>query len=199
MEGGFVRNLVIARHDEKDTRRIFIGDGRGRHDDRHRRVTSDRFENKSSVFHAREFFDAKIFVRCAAHDNRGSINGTIFDATLTWYRDRTFDADTFDLADLGQADRDLYLIDLVTGDFVTASLSAYNTVEHIHFALPATSEYALLVDYYDAIFGEIAAIEYGLAWSTTVVPEPTSVMLFIIAVSAAGGTPLRLRRKGVVE
>jgi hypothetical protein len=110
--------------------------------------------------------------------------GTVFDATLTWFRDRTFDEDTFELGDAGQADLDLYLLDTLTGDIVAASGSPYNTVEHIHFTLTATSEYALLVDYYGAIFGDDLPVEYGLAWSTIGVPEPASAGSILVALSA---------------
>jgi hypothetical protein len=109
--------------------------------------------------------------------------GTIFDATLTWYRQRTFDADTFQLGDLGQADLDLYLVDTLTGEIVAASASAFNTVEHIHFRLPATSQYALRVNYFGAVFGETSSVEYGLAWSTNSVPEPTNAALLMVALA----------------
>lgn len=121
--------------------------------------------------------------------------GTILDATLTWFRDRTFAADTFQLGDLGQADLDLYLIDTLTGDIVAASGSVFNTVEHIHFQLPATSEYALLVNYYGAIFGEASGIEYGLAWSANPVPEPANAILVVGVLAVVGVGRQRLKSK----
>jgi hypothetical protein len=110
--------------------------------------------------------------------------GSIFNATLTWYRDRqpvgdaSFSDDSYDNLDL-----ELYsAISGVPINLISASNSRYNDTEHFSFALPTTGQYVLRVRWTEELFdnvGDLNVEKYGLAWSTAAVPEPCAVVLLI--------------------
>jgi hypothetical protein len=106
--------------------------------------------------------------------------GSMLTATLTWFRDRDFNPQLVLVAENAEADLDLVVRDTLTGQIISESISAFNNAEHLHFALPRTSRYQIEVVFFGALFGNVAAEDYGLAWSVAV-PEPTGGMLAAIA------------------
>lgn len=116
--------------------------------------------------------------------------GAEFTATLAWFRQRT---ETFPTAvDAGQADLDLIIREVDSGDVVAQSVSGVNVVEHLHFAAPRAGEYEIVVNYFGDLFGDLGTEEYGLAWSVTV-PEPGAGVLAALA-AVAGAGPRGRRR-----
>ena len=134
------------------------------------------------------------------------LGGTTFTASLAWMRAREWDSDTGDLFEIAQADLNLSVWELDGGSNLTTliarSASAYNTVEHVSFALPRSGFYGLRIEYaantFDNTTGDVwgTAIlpqEYAISWQA--VPEPGSMAL--AAAAAAGGLlPMISRRSG---
>jgi hypothetical protein len=119
---------------------------------------------------------------------------TLFNVTLNWFRNRTFNTNTFTVSDIAQANLTLRVRDLITNSIISESSSLFNTAEHLSFFLPRTSEYGIEVFYANNTFGSIGDVNYGLAWSgITAVPEPSSITLIVVVGSIAVG--MRLRRK----
>jgi len=114
--------------------------------------------------------------------------GSTFNATLTWFRDRAFNADTFTVTDYGQANLDLLLTDINSGQTISESISNYNVVEHLSFTLPGDSLYQIEVVFagmnFDERPGGTGDVFYGLAWSGVAVPEPGSILLLLSAAIA---------------
>jgi hypothetical protein len=115
--------------------------------------------------------------------------GSIFTATLDWFREMTLTAtlglDNLDL-ELWKTDGTNLL------NRVTLSNSVLDDVEHIHrFLLPDTSKYALSVKMITDPTAN-GADAYGLAWY--VVPEPATLGLLILAAPAL---LMRARRRGI--
>ncbi len=78
---------------------------------------------------------------------------------------------------------------------MAASNSSYNNTEHFQFAIPTSGDYMIRVRWVEELFdtaGDANFDQYGLAWSTASVPEPTSVMLTMIAITFGSCT---LRRR----
>jgi hypothetical protein len=120
---------------------------------------------------------------------------TLFNVTLNWFRDRTFNSSTFVFQDIAQANLTLRVVDLLANMIVSESASLYNTSEHLSFFLPRTSQYGIEVFYGNNTFGTQAEVNYGIAWSGTAaaVPEPGSCVLLLV--SASGYCWIRVRRK----
>lgn len=91
---------------------------------------------------------------------------SLFVATLSWFRDRSFNPKTLISQEIGHADLDLIIRDTITKKIVAESISVYNTVEHLYFTLPATSLYQIEINYNENLFGHLKKEEYGLAWFT---------------------------------
>jgi subtilisin family serine protease len=108
--------------------------------------------------------------------------GSNFTITLDWFRDRSFNPLTFSMVDNGQVNLDLRLRDIISGNFISESVSTYNVVEHLHFQIPRTSMYQIEVRFTDNIFGSASSEEYGLAWNGIVVPEPASWSVFALSI-----------------
>ena len=113
--------------------------------------------------------------------------GNIFTATLTWFRDRQHGRH-----------HELHRRKLTTTwiwncgarsaalptKLISASNSLYNNTEHFTFAIPATGQYMLRVRWTEEMFdivGDLNIEQYGLAWSTTSVPEPAAFLLLLMA------------------
>jgi hypothetical protein len=127
------------------------------------------------------------------------LGGSMFSATLTWFRDRSVSANNT-VSDLSYDDLDLELWSVLGGvpnHLISESFSAFNSSEHFYFALPASGDYALRVRWAGEIFdliGDANQEQYGLAWTAVAVPEPSSVVLAL-----AGEVALMLvarRRRG---
>ena len=105
--------------------------------------------------------------------------GTNFTATLDWFRNRTYNATTSTTNDISEANLDLALIDLSTGQTIATSASMYNNTEHFSFTLPRTSQYEIKVIWTGNLFGPTTTpVSYGLAWrsiQTIGVPEPLTI------------------------
>ncbi len=127
--------------------------------------------------------------------------GTDLTVTLTWFRDRLFDADDALVYDNAQSDLELIVRDSATGNVISESASRYNTVEHLHFALPYTSSYQLEVHFDTPVFDFVGTTseEYGLAWWGTgsgdgAVPAP-SALVGLVGLAAVGAAVALRRRK----
>ena len=95
--------------------------------------------------------------------------GTTFDATLSWFRDRTF-IDAATVSDDAYRDLDLEVWDSSFTTLIAKSESRYENVEHLSFLLPTTGQYGLRVRYFQTLFGAAADESYGLAWANSAVP-----------------------------
>jgi hypothetical protein len=114
--------------------------------------------------------------------------GMTFNATLSWFRDRTF-TNASTVSDNAYRDLDLEVWDSTFTTLIAQSESRYENVEHLSFHLPATGQYGVRVRYFQTLFGSAADESYGLAWST-IVPEPAALGLLIVPAL------LRRRRSG---
>jgi hypothetical protein len=107
--------------------------------------------------------------------------GSEFSVTLNWFRNRVFNPIDFQVADVGQADLNLQVLDLISNTVISTSASLYNTTEHLSFLLPSTSQYGIRVVYDGNTFGTLTSVNYGLAWSgVSSVPEPSALGLILI-------------------
>ena len=120
--------------------------------------------------------------------------GSLFNVTLNWFRDRTYNPATFTATDIGQADLTLEVTDLLSNTVISRSSSLFNTAEHLSFLLPSTSQYGVRVVYGANTFGTMNNVNYGVAWSgISVVPEPSTLLLTLAGVAV--GDVIRRRRK----
>lgn len=112
--------------------------------------------------------------------------GQHFTATLDWFADINpgSDASFTGTAYNHLADLDLYIFqyDPLTHAIISTiaeSVSTLNIVEHLYFSLASSGYYGIAVDYSGDIFNfnNATGEYYGLAWS--VVPEPSSILLFV--------------------
>ncbi|HEX3601588.1 MAG TPA: S8 family serine peptidase [Lacipirellulaceae bacterium] len=116
--------------------------------------------------------------------------GANFTATLTWFRDRQT-VGTTSFLDVGFDNLDLELWNAIGGvaqNLISASNGRYNNTEHFSFAIPTTGQYLLRVRWTEQMFAMIGSPltdQYGLAWSTTSVPEPASLVLAVFAIGFA--------------
>ena len=79
---------------------------------------------------------------------------------------------------------------LLNGEVVATANSLIDNVEHLFFVLPETGNYSLRVDRL-AVVGSGSETTFGLAWSATAVPEPTTLW---IGLAAMIGLMTRRRR-----
>ena len=108
------------------------------------------------------------------------LGGSTFTTSLSWMRARAYDPVAISLYDYAQANLNLSLWSLGSNNSfqtkVAESISLYNTVEHLSFALPSTGLYGLRVSYAGNTFdntggqwGTTFLQGYGLAWDGDVV------------------------------
>lgn len=111
------------------------------------------------------------------------LGGSNLYVTLDWFRDRLFDAQALQVFDVAQANLDLLIRDTLTNQVISESISLYNVVEHLAFALPRTSLYQIEVAFngYNFLQGQLDAVYYGLAWwGTEAVPVPAVLWLMVV-------------------
>ena len=108
------------------------------------------------------------------------LGGATFTTSLSWMRSREYDPAGISLEENAQANLNLSLWSLGS-DYsfqskVAESVSLYNTVEHLSFALPSTGLYGLRVSYAGNTFDNTGTWgtgtnrqTYGLAWDGEVV------------------------------
>lgn len=100
---------------------------------------------------------------------------TTLTASLDWLRNRFFDFNTLQYADVAQADLNLSVWELDGSNAFTTliarSESLYNTVEHLSFLLPRSSRYGLRVEYPVNTFDNTA----GGTWGTVAFPQTYAV------------------------
>ena len=112
--------------------------------------------------------------------------GSQMTVTLDWFRDRATNGN-----DQAFADLNLEVWDSTFTHLIATSESQYNSSEHLYFTVPTDGSYGLRVDYNQQMFGSVSTEDYGLAWSSTAaVPEPASVLLFLL-----GGAGIWLYRR----
>ncbi len=104
------------------------------------------------------------------------LGGSVFDATLTWFRNCTTNTSTYDTSETGFANLDLQIWDSTFTTLIATSASLYNSSELLHFVLPSTGLYGIRVAY-TGYYGTAAAESFGLAWSATAIPEPGVLVL----------------------
>ena len=110
--------------------------------------------------------------------------GSILDVTLSWFRDRTLDGTV--ASDNAFANLDLEIYDSTFTTLLATSMSEYNSVQELHFTVPADGSYGLRIVYAGQMFGDVEAEDYGLAWSATPVAEPGTLVLVAAALCLLG-------------
>jgi hypothetical protein len=127
--------------------------------------------------------------------------GTLLDVTLDWFRDcasPTLDSNqSLVVSNNGFANLDLEIWNAGFTHLYAVSDSLYNSVQELHFVLPADGQYGIRVDYTGQMFGTPQAEPYGLAWDDSgATPEPATVWLLAAAACGfAGRRYLRRRRQ----
>jgi hypothetical protein len=120
--------------------------------------------------------------------NTPLIAGERVTATLTWFVDRTFNADTSTATDVAFDNLFLQLWSVQGGvptTMLAESDSLYDNLQQIYFTLPATGYYDLRVVWDGRIYnlGETGTgQDYAMAWSAEVpaIPEPASFAILAI-------------------
>ena len=126
-------------------------------------------------------------------------NGSTFNATLTWYRDRAqLGSSSFTEQSYDNLDLELWTATAgLATDLISTSSSLYNNSEHFSFEIPETDHYVLRVRWTEEIFDLVSSPNletYGLAWSGVAIPEPHSMLMALI--SATGlFVKIRSRRR----
>jgi hypothetical protein len=128
--------------------------------------------------------------------------GQTLTATVTWFIDRSINADALTASDDRFVNLDLQVWEMKDGSLareVAESSSVYNNVEHLSFPVPEDGDYALRVLWSGinyAMNGDTTSPQdYALAWSDAVVavPEPAAGMLMVAVVG--GLVVLTVRRE----
>jgi len=125
--------------------------------------------------------------------------GTFLTATLLWDRlvDETSGVDPrageLDAVDLfgNPVLRDLDLFVRYKTELIAASRASLDNVEHLHIPLPAygdPGDYEIMIRQFTG-----SSVEYGLAWWTVAVPEPSTYGLAIVALLGMIGIVVRQR------
>jgi hypothetical protein len=131
------------------------------------------------------------------------LGGSEFSATLSWFAD----TNPGSLADFaGAAYEHLANLDLFVFEYdnptsrniirsIARSISLYNVVEHLSFNLDRTGFYGIQVGYTGSHwnFSGETGETYGLSWSGTAVPEPSTTVLLLLG-SLVAVRQIRRRR-----
>lgn len=114
------------------------------------------------------------------------LGGSDFTASLSWMRNRgELDGNTLITGDFGQANLQLQIWDADFTTMIASSESQYNVVEHLFFELPHSGSFGMRVHYDSNTFGDAYTVAYGLAWEGILIPEPSSVILLVLAMACA--------------
>ena len=73
-----------------------------------------------------------------------------------------------------------------------SSEGLYDSNEHLSLTIATTGSYGIRVSRKNNMFGALAGLEYGLAWSATAIPEPSYILT--LGTAALVVTSLRRRR-----
>jgi hypothetical protein len=154
---------------------------------------------------ARTGWDYGAAVRGTTNDYviAGVLTGsTTLTASLDWLRNRFFDFDTTEYADVAQADLNLSIWELDGSNgfttLVARSESLYNTVEYLSFLLPRSGHYGLRVEYpvntFDnttgGIWGTVAFPQsYAVSWIAVPEPSLAATTLAAVAIAATSAVP----------
>jgi hypothetical protein len=119
--------------------------------------------------------------------------GSMFTATLDWFAVDNLDTSNTDYnVTYGKFDTlDLQIwtdVDGQPGTLIAQSDSMYNSTQHLYFALPSDGMYLIQVLWGGTIYNLLPAgdpnnttsDDFGLAWSSTAIPEPTSGVLLCL-------------------
>jgi hypothetical protein len=114
-------------------------------------------------------------------------SGTTLTATLAWFVDRAYDSatQTSDEGTFVNLNLDVYEVVGGSDKLIAVSETPYENVQQLSFALPATSDYVIGVNFAGVAYGpaDVAAPtneDYAVAWSDVAVPEPASCALLIV-------------------
>jgi hypothetical protein len=117
-------------------------------------------------------------------------SNAMFDATLDWFADESVTPSANPagglVASYGSFDNLDLSVYLLTGgapQLVAESDSAYNSVQELHYLLPADGTYMLQVSETNYLwnFNGDTTTDFGLAWATTSIPEPTGAGIMVFA------------------
>jgi hypothetical protein len=129
--------------------------------------------------------------------------GGKFDVTLDWFTDGSLDTNAFTVSygSFFNLDLEVWLASEGTPvEEIAASSSAYNNVELLSFNAPTNGSYVIRVVNKGAVYNfggnSTNSLTYGLAWSATSVPEPTSLVLVVTAILGAAAFTRRRGRRG---
>lgn len=118
--------------------------------------------------------------------------------SLSWFAGRSFDNTLGIGEDLSFADLNLEVWQVLNGAFSTLlaqSTSVYNNAEFLRVDLPAGT-YGLRITFnglvYETLGANVTNESYGVAWRSQAVPEPATIVLFLIG---AGFLMLRVARR----
>ena len=120
------------------------------------------------------------------------LGGTNLTATLAWFRDRTYVPGSYVATDDSFANLDLQLWNSTFTTMFASSEGLYDSNEHLSLTIPATGSYGIRVSRKNNMFGALAGLDYGLAWSATAIPEPSYILM--LGTAALIVTSLRHRR-----
>ncbi len=129
--------------------------------------------------------------------------GGKFDVTLDWFTDGSLDTNAFTVSygSFFNLDLEVWLASGGTPvEEIAASSSTYNNVELLSFNAPTNGSYVIRVVNKGAVYNfggnSTNSLTYGLAWSATSVPEPTSLVLVASAILGAAAFTRRRGRRG---
>ena len=120
--------------------------------------------------------------------------GSIFSVTLDWFVHRSLDSlasdGSFTTSDDSFDKLDLQVYEVLSGGsmkLIADAETAYYNVDHLYFALPDDGRYDIEVSWAGQYYntdGDPHQDQFGLAWSVTAVPEPSSMALLTLGLSA---------------
>jgi len=114
--------------------------------------------------------------------------------SLNWFAGRSFNNQTGIGEDLSFSNLNLEVWQVLNGEFLTmlaSSASVYNNTEFLRLDLPSGS-YGIRVTFNGLVYGSATDESYAVAWRSQAVPEPSVVILLVMA---GGVLALRFSRR----